>query len=99
MEIEKPIIFISGAISRDPNYRQKFAEAERKLAEQGYIVLNPTCLNPELPYESLMRICFSMIDEADELHMIGEDWKHSNGAWREYLYANAKGKKVVGGWK
>ena len=99
MEISKPIIFLSGAISTDENYRQKFAEAERKLTEQGYIVINPTCLNPNLPYEVLMQICFAMIDASDEFYMIGDDWKHSRGAWREWMYAHSKGKKIVGGWK
>ena len=85
------IVFISGAISGDPDYKAKFAAAEKLLTERGYIVLNPTVLPEKMPYEKLMEICFSMIDAADAVYFL-EGWKNSPGSLREYAYARVKHK-------
>ena len=34
-------VFITGKITGDPNYREKFNKAQKELEEEGYIVLNP----------------------------------------------------------
>ena len=87
------IIFISGPITGVDDYKQKFAEVEDKLTKQGHIVLNPTSINPNLPYEDLMQLCFKMIDIADTVYFIS-GWASSKGAMREYHYAAAKQKQI-----
>lgn len=34
-------IYIAGKITGDPDYRAKFADAQRQIEAQGHIVLNP----------------------------------------------------------
>ena len=87
------IVFISGQISGDPDYKAKFDKAEMELTEQGYIVLNPTVLPETMPYEKLMEICFSMIDAADMVSFL-DGWLYSAGAFREWNYARAKKKST-----
>lgn len=87
------VVFISGPISGVDDYKQKFAEVEDKLTKLGNIVLNPTSINPNLPYEDLMRICFKMIDIADVVYFM-TGWASSKGAMREYYYASAHQKPI-----
>lgn len=37
-------IYIAGKITGDPDYRAKFADAQRQIEAQGHIVLNPATL-------------------------------------------------------
>ena len=87
------IVFISGKISGNPNYKEQFYKAEMELTEQGYIVLNPTALPVAMPYEKLMSICFCMIDQADGVYFL-DGWKNSPGSLREYAYARLKHKAI-----
>lgn len=89
------ILFLSGKISGDPNYKAKFDAAADELTAQGHIVLNPTILPPDLPYEKLMELCFAMIDVAEGVFRLA-DWRDSHGARRELSYAKAK-QKTIGG--
>jgi hypothetical protein len=41
-----------------------------------------------------MKICFSLIDHADELYFL-KGWEESRGANQEYGYAFASGKKII----
>ena len=84
-------IYISGAISNDPNYKQKFDDAEMLLKAQGYEVINPTVLSAltGLSYEEYMELDFHLIDMCGAMYML-EGWEMSCGANREYGYALAK---------
>lgn len=86
-------IYIAGKITDNPNFKQEFEQAEIKLLEQGYSVLNPSRLPRGLGYENYMHICFAMIDVADAVCVL-RNWKYSEGAKREYAYA-VKNKKPV----
>ena len=90
-------IYISGAISNNPNYKEDFEQAEDYL-QRGYPnaeIINPALVNSHLPksttHEEYMRMSFCMLDMADAIFMI-DGWKKSCGASQEYGYAIAKGK-------
>ncbi|MFA5706610.1 MAG: DUF4406 domain-containing protein [Candidatus Neomarinimicrobiota bacterium] len=87
-------IFISGPISNNPDYIEQFKTAQDNLEEQGYIVLNPTCLNPELSYGDLMTICRTMIDVSDAVYML-RNWTISPGACDENTYAMVQNKQII----
>lgn len=92
----KPIIYISGKITGDDNYKAKFAEVEKTLSEKGFNVINP-CKVGEcefFSYEQFLHIDFALIDVADALFMLG-DWKNSKGALREWHYAQSRGKTII----
>lgn len=97
MTAERTIVYISGRITGDENYKESFERAERFLREKGYIVLNPAKLDlisPELNYSEYMAICYRLIDISDIIFMVG-DWRCSKGASSEISYAKSLGKKVA----
>ncbi len=90
------LFFISGAITNDPNYREKFKKAQAKLVAEGHRVLNPIWLDDDiahLTHEEYLHIDFAMIDICDGLYML-KDWESSKGAKLEYDYAMKNGKKI-----
>jgi hypothetical protein len=91
----KKVVFISGMISDDKDYQEKFAEAEKTLTEQGYIVLNPAKAIPsEFIWSKAMMICFAMIREADGIVLL-PDWEQSAGARSEKSHAEYHNKFVL----
>lgn len=89
------IIYIAGPISTDPNYKEKFARAEKLLAGQGHSVINPAFLPTDLgDCTRYMHLCFPMIDVCDAVYML-PGWEQSYGACREWGYAQALDKIVV----
>lgn len=92
----RPKIYISGKITGNETYKDDFAGAETFLREKGFNVINP-CTACELDffgYEDFMRVDFALIDVADAVFML-ENWKDSNGAFRERNYARAMRKTVL----
>lgn len=79
------IIYLAGKITGDPDYRAKFAEAKAKLEAEGHIVLNPAELPEGMSKAAYMRICFAMIDTADELRAV-PGWVDSDVALLEIDY-------------
>lgn len=87
-------IFISGKITNDPKYKEKFATAEKKLTEQGHVVLNPAVLPKGMSNTEYMKIGFAMFDCADALYML-DGWQDSEGAKIEHTYAQYLGKDII----
>lgn len=87
-------VYIAGKITGDENYRGKFAKAQDELEKDGHIVLNPAVLPEGLTKGEYMRICFAMIDTADEVHFL-PGWQDSEGAKVEYAYCLYVGKRVI----
>ena len=91
------IVYLSGKISNNPNYKQEFACAEHFLQQMGYIVLNPARLDEitteNLTYEQYMQICYRLVDIAEIIFMVS-GWQNSKGANAELSYAKSLGKEV-----
>jgi hypothetical protein len=91
---ETKTVFISGAITHDPDYKQKFDMAEKALTSLGYIVLSPAWLpSSGFTYDAYMRMARAMMLECDAICLL-EDWKESDGAKDEYLFAYENGLAV-----
>lgn len=59
-------VYLAGKITGDPNYREKFAEAAKKLEERaGVTVISPAVTPEGLKKADYMRICFAMLESAD----------------------------------
>lgn len=90
------IIYISGKISGRPKeeYMKQFADAEKKLTEQGYTVINPARVNAEMPestsYDGYMSMSKTMLEQADCIFLM-DGWQLSNGATLEMQWALNKG--------
>ena len=88
-------IYISGAITNNPNYKEDFERAEDYLQREypSADIINPALVNSCLPksttYEEYMRMSFCMLDMCDSIYML-QGWEESCGANRELGFALAK---------
>lgn len=106
MANNKKLIYISGKITGDDNYRTKFAMAEKRLIRDGYDVLNPVEVGDRLDrlylgaglaaptWSEYMRKCLLAISDADALYML-RDWQESRGARLEHHIASELGIKIL----
>ena len=79
-------VYLAGKITGDPNYREKFAAAAKKLEERaGVTVISPA---------DYMRICFAVLESADTAVFL-PDWEDSPGAQLEKHWCEYVGKKMV----
>lgn len=91
-------VYISGPITGVPyeKVEKAFNEAETRLKEQGYEVVNP--LNNGLPRESKwnehMRADLKLLLDCDAIHMLN-GWEYSKGASLEYDLAIDLGFKLI----
>lgn len=85
--------YISGSISNDPNYKEKFSLYESYLLQKDFIVMNPAVLPEGFEYKYYMNICFPMID-ACEFFFILPDFNISEGSKIEIVRAIQKNKKL-----
>lgn len=87
-------VYIAGKISGDHAYREKFRRAERALAEQGDIVLNPATLPEGMRPADYMRICMAMMESADVVAFL-PDWYVSRGASLEHAWCQYTSKQTM----
>ena len=85
------MIYISGPISKDPNYRLKFRAAAEQLKLRGYDVVNPAELADVLPaehlsHEEILFTCEHLILQCDALVTL-PGWEQSLGCQREVGFA------------
>lgn len=91
-------IYISGQITGTTDYMERFAEAEERLAAEGYSVINPAKVNYFLPegttWEEYMKMSFCMMELCDSIYLM-TGWGKSKGAKREYHYALSRGMEIL----
>ncbi len=87
-------IYIAGKMAGLPDHgRRHFREAEKRLREAGYIVLNPAALPDGMSADKYMPICLAMLEAADAIYML-VGWRDSLGARLERGYAQYQGKEI-----
>lgn len=95
--METKTIYISGKISGDPFYKDKFKRAKEQLLNDpkvNWIVINPAELPEGFTYEQYMRIDNALLKECDAIFML-RDWYESPGAGKEFLLANRLCKDII----
>lgn len=90
----KKVIYIAGRITGVPEYWKPFEKAEDALIAMGFIVLSPTRLPWNLDNNKAMKICLTMIDQADAVYFL-PGWNMSVGANLEMSYCKYTGKPFV----
>ena len=83
-------VYLAGAISNDPNYKEKFDNAEKKLEDLGFKVINPTKIPYDLEYDDYFPICYSLIDISDYIVVLD----YSKGVAKELNYNRNKKEKI-----
>jgi len=91
--MEKSKIYISGAISNNPDYKKQFTHKYREL-EKDYTVLTPLFVNASLSWKEYMKIDIAMLSICDAIYMM-KGWEESRGAQIEHFYAEYKGLKII----
>jgi len=85
-------VYLSGAITGDPSYRDKFAKYAEKLRRSGFQVFNPAAANLEgWPEGKILAYELEWIlTEADAIALI-PGWENSRGVKLELAAAEFKG--------
>lgn len=86
-------IYIAGKITGNPDYLDHFRRAMLKLRQAGQLVITPTILPDGLDHAEYMHICYALIDVSDAVFFL-DNWKQSEGARDEFIYANHTGKHI-----
>ena len=91
-------VYISGAITTDKGYYQKFINAEIAMKRQGHDVINPARVAKALPrrmeYEEYMKIDLVLLETCDAICLL-KDWETSEDAKREKAHAESLGKRII----
>lgn len=91
-------VYISGSISKDPDYKVKFFRKSQELMKKGHEVINPAGLDATLigafNWKEYMNICLALLNLAEAVLML-DGWKDSSGACMEYGYALASDKIIL----
>ena len=93
------MIYISGPITGDKAYRQKFRAAAEQLKARGYNVVNPAELDDVLPVESMtwsqiMDHCLDLLGRCDAVVVL-PGWEESRWCNREVGYAQGVGMIIL----
>lgn len=87
------LVYISGKITGNENYKQEFAQAERLLKKMGYEVCNPVTLGKQLEswkynptYLDYMRADIKHLLNCEGIYYL-PSWKRSKGAKLERIIA------------
>lgn len=89
----KKRIYISGKITGEPNYIEKFEIAQKYLESLGYVVFNPVELvqfNPGKNWIDYMLTGIALLSICNEIYML-DNWQDSRGAKIEFDIAQGMG--------
>ena len=88
-------LFLSGAISNDPCYEEKFALAATALRRLGFNVMNPAVLPKHgFTHRQYMHVTLAMLDVCGIICLL-PDWYKSPGAIMEFIRAILTRKIIV----
>jgi hypothetical protein len=91
-ENQEPMnVYISGRITGDANYRQKFKDAESRLRGAGHRPLNPAArVPPGTDWRRAMRAALRLMLKSEGVALL-DDWRDSKGAKIEARLARETG--------
>ena len=94
-----PTIYIAGAITQDPDYKEKFAAAAAFFRAKGYDVINPaeTVLDEYAGYKDYIDHGLAQVMTADVVCMLNIRYAYipSDGAALECKYADTVGIPII----
>ena len=86
-------IYIAGSITKNPDYKKQFCNAEKILLSKGYVVFNPA-KNKANSYKEYIDIGLRQLQQCDAIYLLS-NYKESNGALLEFKYAKTVGIEII----
>ena len=86
-------VYISGAITNNPNYKEQFEAAEDKLKAAGYEVINPA-YNQGYSYKEYIDHGLFQLMHCDAIYLL-KGYEQSTGATLDHDYARTVGLKII----
>lgn len=87
--------YLSGAVSNDPDFRDKFAYAEYQLKKRGFKVLNPVKHEKDgKKWSYYLRKDIRKLTRCDGIILM-DDWFESEGAQLEKTVAEGLGMRIL----
>ena len=91
-------VYISGPITKDKDFYSKFKNAETKLREEGYEVINPAKVGLLMPksfeHKDYMDIDFALMQKCEAIYLL-KGWRASIGSVNELSFARQRGMKII----
>ena len=91
-------VYISGSITKDKGYYQRFLNAENHIKAQGFEVINPARIGKILPksftHGDYMDIDYALLQKCDCIYML-KGFACSIGAKNELNYAIEHGIRIL----
>lgn len=92
------MIYISGAITNNPEFKKQFKNAEKRLKSRyGVRIINPCRLNlayNDFTYDEYIKIDLALLSLCDTIYMLN-GWEQSKGANIERDYAIQNGLTIL----
>ena len=86
-------VYISGAITNDPNYKKKFRRAEKLWEKKGVEVVNPA-KNKGENYKEYIETGIFQLMNCNTIYML-KGWEDSKGARLEHRIAEKCGYNII----
>lgn len=86
-------IYLSGSISNDPDFKEKFAAKTEELSKQGHNVFNPAQHPSMFTWEQFMELDLKALSFCDAIYLM-KGWENSRGAKIEKAAAEKLNLKI-----